>query len=48
LALETFRGYWVMAERSRKRGMGPSFDVKALKEIAGKVRNMTLRVELAD
>lgn len=32
----------------RRRGMGPSFDVKALKEIAGKVRNMTLRVELAD
>jgi transcription antitermination factor NusA-like protein len=32
----------------RRRGMGPPFDGKALKEIAGKVRNMTLRVELAD
>ena len=31
----------------RRRGVGSSFDVKALKEIAGKVRNMTLRVEYA-
>jgi transcription antitermination factor NusA-like protein len=31
----------------RRRGVGSSFDVKALKEIAGKVRNMTLRVEFA-
>jgi transcription antitermination factor NusA-like protein len=29
-------------------GRGSSFDVKALKEIACKVRNMTLRVEYAD
>jgi transcription antitermination factor NusA-like protein len=32
----------------KRRGMQPSFDVKALKEIAGKVRNMTLRVEFSD
>jgi len=32
----------------RKGGRQPPFDVKALKEIARKVRNMTLRVEFAD
>ncbi|MEM2119329.1 MAG: hypothetical protein QW840_04315 [Candidatus Bathyarchaeia archaeon] len=33
----------------RRRGRGPlHFDVKALKEIAQKVRNMTLRVEFAN
>ncbi len=32
----------------KKRGRQLPFDVKALKEIARKVRNMTLRVELAD
>ncbi len=32
----------------KRRGMQPPFDVKALKEIALKVRNMTLRVEFAD
>ena len=32
----------------RRRGMHSSFDVKALKEIASKVRNITLRVEFAD
>ena len=32
----------------RKRGGRSSLDVKALKEIASKVRNMTLRVEFAD
>lgn len=32
----------------RRRGSGAPFDVKALKEIANKVRNMTLRVEFAD
>jgi transcription antitermination factor NusA-like protein len=32
----------------RRRGMQPSFDVKALKEIADKVRNITLRVEFSD
>jgi len=32
----------------RRRGAHSSFDVKALKEIAGKVRNITLRVEFAD
>jgi transcription antitermination factor NusA-like protein len=32
----------------KRRGTRPPFDVKALKEIAGKVRNMTLRVEFAD
>jgi transcription antitermination factor NusA-like protein len=33
----------------RKRGRGlPPFDVKALKEIALKIRDMTLRVEFAD
>jgi transcription antitermination factor NusA-like protein len=33
----------------RRRGRNPPpFDVKALKEIALKVRNMTLRVEFAD
>ncbi|HVP27268.1 MAG TPA: hypothetical protein VMT26_06350 [Candidatus Bathyarchaeia archaeon] len=32
----------------KRRGMGPPFDVKALKEIASKVRKMTLRVEFAD
>ena len=29
----------------KRRGSQPPFDVKALKEIASKVRNMTLRVE---
>ena len=32
----------------RRRATHPSFDVKALKEIASKVRNITLRVEFAD
>jgi transcription antitermination factor NusA-like protein len=32
----------------RRRGVRSSFDVKALKEIASKVRNITLRVEFAD
>lgn len=32
----------------RRRGMHSFLDVKALKEIASKVRNMTLRVEFAD
>ena len=32
----------------RRRGLQPSFNVKALKEIASKVRGMTLRVEFAD
>jgi len=32
----------------RRRGMRSSLDVKALAEIASKVRNMTLRVEFAD
>jgi transcription antitermination factor NusA-like protein len=32
----------------RRRGMHAPFDVKALKEIANKVRNITLRVEFAD
>ena len=32
----------------RKRGARSSLDVKALKEIASKVRNITLRVEYAD
>ena len=32
----------------RRRGSHPSFDFDALKEIAQKVRNMTLRVEFAD
>jgi transcription antitermination factor NusA-like protein len=32
----------------KRRGRQPPFDVKALKEIARKVRNMTLRVEFAD
>lgn len=32
----------------RRRGMQPSFDPKALKAIALKVRDMTLRVEFAD
>jgi len=32
----------------RKGGRQPPFDVKALKEIARKVRNMTLRVEFTD
>jgi transcription antitermination factor NusA-like protein len=32
----------------KRRGRQPPFDVKALKEIACKVRNMTLRVEFAD
>jgi len=32
----------------KRRGAQPPFDVKALKEIANKVRNMTLRVEFAD
>lgn len=32
----------------RRRGSGAPFDVKALKEIANRVRNMTLRVEFAD
>ena len=32
----------------KRRGMHPPFDVKALKEIAGKVRSITLRVEFSD
>ena len=32
----------------RKRGYQPPFDLKALKEIAHKVRKMSLRVEFAD
>jgi len=32
----------------KRRGSGVPFDVNALKEIAGKVRDMTLRVEFAD
>jgi transcription antitermination factor NusA-like protein len=32
----------------KRRGSQPPFDVKALKEIASKVRNMTLRVEFTD
>jgi transcription antitermination factor NusA-like protein len=32
----------------RRRGMHPSLDVNALKEIANKVRNITLRVEFAN
>ena len=32
----------------RRRVAHPSFDVKALKEIASRVRNITLRVEFAD
>ena len=32
----------------KRRGAQPPFDVKALKEIAQKIRNMTLRVEFAD
>jgi transcription antitermination factor NusA-like protein len=32
----------------KRRGMQPPFDVKALKEIARRVRDMTLRVEFAD
>jgi transcription antitermination factor NusA-like protein len=32
----------------RRRGANPPFDVKALKEIALKVRGMTLRVEYSD
>jgi len=32
----------------RRRGSHPSIDVKALKEIAIRVRNITLRVEFAD
>ena len=32
----------------RRRGAGVPFDVKALKEIANRVRNMTLRVEFAN
>jgi transcription antitermination factor NusA-like protein len=32
----------------RRRGARGSFDVKALKEIANRVRNITLRVEFAD
>jgi transcription antitermination factor NusA-like protein len=32
----------------KRRGTPPPFDVKALKEIAQKIRNMTLRVEFAD
>jgi transcription antitermination factor NusA-like protein len=32
----------------RRRGSGVPFDVEALKEIASKVRGMTLRVEFAD
>lgn len=33
---------------SRRRGMRAAFDVNALKEIALKVRNMTMRVEFSD
>ena len=32
----------------KRRGTQPPFDVKALREIAQKIRNMTLRVEFAD
>ena len=32
----------------KRRGRQPPFNVKALKEIASKVRDMTLRVEFAD
>jgi len=32
----------------RRRGRQPRLNVKALKEIASKVRNITLRVEFAD
>jgi len=32
----------------KRRGMQPPFDVKALKDIARKVRNMVLRVEFAE
>ncbi len=32
----------------KRRGSQPPFDVKALKEIAQKIRNITLRVEFAD
>jgi len=32
----------------KRRGAQPPFDIKALKEIAQKIRNMTLRVEFAD
>jgi len=32
----------------KRRGSQPPFDVKALKEIARKVRNMILRVEFTD
>ena len=32
----------------KRRGSQPPFDVKALKEIAGKVRSITLRVEFSD
>ena len=32
----------------RRRGAHQSFDVKALKEIASRIRNITLRVEFAD
>jgi transcription antitermination factor NusA-like protein len=32
----------------KRRGRQPPFNVKALKEVARKVRNMTLRVEFAD
>jgi len=32
----------------KRRGSQPPFDVKALKEIARRVRNMTLRVEFTD
>lgn len=32
----------------KRRGSPPPFDINALKDIANKVRNMTLRVEFAD
>ena len=32
----------------KKRSSQPPFDVKALKEIASKIRNVTLRVEFTD
>jgi hypothetical protein len=32
----------------KRRGMQPPFDIKALKEIASKVHNITLRVEFAE
>ena len=32
----------------KRRGTQPPFDIKALKEIASKVRNITLRVEFAE